>query len=86
MGIYCFSCSGNQATADIKNVSARLVTTHSLRKTVTTKQAFTNPDGSAIAVNKDYMGVKRNRKRPCPGAFELPAYGNQEWLVWKKND
>lgn len=74
------------AAADIKKVPARLVTTHSLRKTVTTNQAFTNPDGSAIAVNKDYMGMKRNRKKPCPGAFELPAYGNQEWLVWKKND
>lgn len=68
----------------LKAMPTQLVNTQSLRKTVTTKQEFTNPDGSAISVDKDYLGEKRNRRKPCPGAFELQKYRNMEWLVWKK--
>lgn len=68
----------------LKAVSTQLVDTHSLRKTVTTQQEFTNPDGSAMSVDRDYWGEKRNRRRPCPGAFEMQKYRNMEWLVWKK--
>lgn len=65
-------------------VPTRFITTSVLRNTITSKQAFTNPDGSAIKIDRDYTGAKRNRKRPCPGAFEIQKGNLKTCLVWEK--
>lgn len=69
----------------LRKISTELIRTSTLRKTVTTCQDFTNPDGSAITIDKDYMEVKRNRKRPCPGAFEMQKE-EASFLVWKNRN
>jgi alpha-L-arabinofuranosidase len=42
---------------------------------------FENPDGSAVNVNTDYFGKKRDRKHPAAGPFERPEIG---WLPLDK--
>ena len=60
-----------------------MVTTSVLDKAIVPQQAFTNPDGSRLKVDTDYMGNKRNR-HPSPGALEIQTSGYQEWKVWPK--
>ncbi len=64
-------------------VKRRMVTTSVLDKAIVPQQAFTNPDGSRLKVDTDYMGNKRNR-HPSPGALEIQTSGYQEWKVWPK--
>lgn len=66
----------------LHQLSTDMIRTAMLRKTVTTCQDFTNPDGSSIKIDKDYMGSRRNRKRPCPGPFEIREKV-MSYLVWK---
>ncbi|WP_281228982.1 carbohydrate-binding protein [Flavobacterium aquiphilum] len=60
----------------------KLVTTELLGKAVAPQQEFKNPDGSALRIDTDYFGKKRNIANPFPGPFETPVNG--EVKVWPK--
>ena len=62
----------------------KLVTTATLRKPVVTKQAFTNPDGSPIKLNTDYLGIRRKVSNPSAGPFERKSQDANTWKVWNK--
>jgi len=62
--------------------SRKLVTTQLLGKAVAPKQAFENADGSALRIDTDYFGKKRDASNPFPGPFEVPVSG--EVRVWPK--
>jgi alpha-N-arabinofuranosidase len=60
----------------------RLVTTELLGKATVPNLPFENRDGSAIRLNTDYFGKKRNEANPFPGPFEFSGKGNQLIKVW----
>jgi hypothetical protein len=60
----------------------RLVTTELLGRAKIPNQAFTNPDGTPLAVDTDYFGNKRDGKNPFPGPFEISKGGTQTIKVW----
>lgn len=66
------------------NTMCRLVTTETLDKAIIPQQAFMNPDGSTLTIDKDYLGNKRNVLHPYPGPIEIRKSGKQEWKVWPK--
>ena len=66
-------------------IKCKTVTTSTLGKAVVPDQEFTNPDGSRLRVDRDYLGRKR-RGNPSPGAFEIGTFGPQECRVWPKQE
>jgi hypothetical protein len=62
--------------------SAALITTDLLGKTVVAGQCFENPDGSALSVDRDYFGKKRNQNSPSAGPFENRGSGTLQIKVW----
>lgn len=69
----------------INKMRNQLVTTELLGKAKISGQAYENPDGSAISIEKDYFGTLRKRKNPTPGPFEKPGTGKIRLTVWNKN-
>lgn len=68
-----------------KNAEKRtLVKTSTLEKAQIPNQAFTNPDGSPLKIDYDYLGTKRKGSNPYPGPFEAKRSGKIEWKVWQK--
>jgi len=61
-----------------------LVTTSLLDKAIIPDMLFENPDGSALQVNTDYLGTKRNVSNPSPGPFEILSTGIQKIKVWNR--
>jgi len=61
--------------ASIQNPSALPVTSERLGITLVSKQGYVNPDGSPLAVDKDFFGKPRDAKNPTPGPFERPGTG-----------
>jgi alpha-N-arabinofuranosidase len=59
-----------------------LVTSELLGKVLIPDLPFENPDGSAVVVDTDYTGRKRNVKNPSPGPLEISASGKQKIKVW----
>lgn len=59
----------------------KLVTTASLNKAIIPNLPFENVDGSALKVDVDYLGNKRNSANPSPGAFEIMKSGKQKIRV-----
>ncbi|NOX53623.1 MAG: DUF1565 domain-containing protein [Planctomycetes bacterium] len=55
---------------DALDVQTSLVSTQSLGKTLFSNQAFENPDGSPLAIDRDFFGKLRNRSHPTAGPFE----------------
>ena len=77
------------------NVYFRLTPGDALQKTPTTRVttsllgrakvpgvAYENPDGSALTVDSDYFGKKRNEAHPTAGPFENPGPGQLRLKVW----
>jgi alpha-N-arabinofuranosidase len=60
------------------------VTTAKLGQTKVSGCAFENPDGSALRINTDYFGRKRDRQNPFPGPFEKMADTQTAFKVWPK--
>jgi len=60
----------------------QLVTTALLGKARVPGCAYENADGSALKVDTDYFGKKRDSKKPFPGPFEIPADGSRSIKVW----
>ncbi|MGQ7870465.1 right-handed parallel beta-helix repeat-containing protein [Sunxiuqinia sp. sy24] len=64
------------------NLKNKLVTTELLGKAMIPEQAYENPDGSALKIDRDYFGTKRNRKNPSAGPFKNPGIGRIKLKVW----
>jgi len=63
---------------------AQLVTTAVLGKAQIPDCAYENADGSALRIDSDYFGKRRDRKAPFPGPFEPPREGAQTIKVWPR--
>ncbi len=59
----------------ISKMKNQLVSTELLGSVMIPKQQYENPDGSAIIINTDYFGNKRDKRNPTPGPFENPVTG-----------
>ena len=57
------------------------VTTQRLGKAKLPKQAYEQPDGTPIVIDRDYFGNARS-ERPSPGPFEQIKDGEMRWKVW----
>ncbi|MBV8253156.1 MAG: right-handed parallel beta-helix repeat-containing protein [Chitinophaga sp.] len=60
----------------------KLVTTTSLHHAIVPDLPFENPDGSALRIDTDYFGKKRNTINPSPGPFEITTTGKQKLKLW----
>jgi alpha-L-arabinofuranosidase len=65
------------------NASTKLVTTDLLGGARIPELPFENSDGSALAVDTDYLGQPRSREQPSPGPFEKPGRGPVSLPVWE---
>ena len=80
--------TGNQVYLDItldgKNpdLKTQIVTTSILGKAKMPNEAFENPDGSPIKIDKDYFGKRRSDLNPSAGPFENPGKGKLRLRVW----
>jgi hypothetical protein len=63
-------------------LKTQLVTTSLLGKAKLPKEAFENPDGSALIIDDDYFGKKRSELNPSAGPFEHPGKGLLRLKVW----
>ncbi len=61
-----------------------LVTSELLGKVIVPDLPFENVDGSAVRVDTDYFGKKRNPSNPAPGPIETWKNGEQKIKVWPK--
>jgi alpha-L-arabinofuranosidase len=53
-----------------------LVTTALLGKAAIPGVSYENPDGSPLAIDRDYFGQQRSQTNPTPGPFENPGTGS----------
>jgi len=63
-------------------IETQLITTALLGKAKMPKQAFENADGSALEIESDYFGLKRNKENPMAGPFENINEGVLRFKVW----
>lgn len=59
-----------------------LVTTELLGKALIPGVAYEQPDGTALRIDTDYAGTKRNEANPVAGPFEHPETGPFPVKVW----
>lgn len=59
-----------------------LVTTQILGKAIIPGLPFENADGSAVNIDTDFFGRKRNVTNPSPGPFEIVNSGKQKIKLW----
>ncbi|MDR5729652.1 MAG: right-handed parallel beta-helix repeat-containing protein [Terriglobia bacterium] len=59
-----------------------MVTSALLGRAVIPNLPYEQPDGSAIRIDTDYFGKKRNRSNPTAGPFEQPGQGDLKLKVW----
>ena len=64
------------------SMNHELVTTELLGKALLPGQAYTNPDGSSLRIDNDFLGKPRNPENPTPGPFEDPGSGKVRVKVW----
>jgi alpha-L-arabinofuranosidase len=68
---------------ELDNARTTLVTTALLGRARIPELPFVNPDGSALAVDTDYLGKPRSREQPSPGPFGKPGRGPVSLPVWE---
>ena len=61
------------------------VTSGLLGRTRTAGAAFENPDGSPVAVDRDYFGRKRNMLNPFAGPFASAGEGKLRLKLWPRD-
>ena len=66
----------------LKEQKRDLVTTGLLGKVLIPDLPFENADGSAVRIDMDYSGMKRNAAHPSPGPFEIANGGMRTIKVW----
>ncbi len=62
-----------EAGPNLARASTRLVTTALLGRAKIPQLPYENADGSALKINRDFLGKKRNAAHPTPGPFEKPG-------------
>ena len=65
-----------------KEQKRQLVTTQLLGKAKVPNLSYENSDGTALKIDTDYFGKKRNKANPFPGPFENPWNGKIKLKVW----
>ncbi len=60
----------------------RVVTTERLGRAHIPDQAYENPDGTAIIIDSDFPGNKRDDSNPMAGPFENLKPGVNTLKVW----
>jgi len=65
-----------------ETTASRSVNTELLGKAAIPGQAFVNPDGSPLALDRDYHGAGHRRDHPQPGPFAAWPKENQPIKVW----
>ena len=66
----------------VNQAQTSIITTDSLGKTYYSNGYYENPDGTKLAIDKDFFGTVRAPK-PTPGPFENLRQGENEFCVWK---
>jgi alpha-L-arabinofuranosidase len=69
------------ADPEFKEAPTTLVNTKLLGRAVVSGLPFENPDGSPLALDKDFFGRNRHPSKPTPGPFEALAAGPLELEV-----
>jgi hypothetical protein len=67
---------------ELAQAATALVTTGLLGKALIPGLLYENTDGSALKVDMDYFGKKRNETGPSAGPFEVPGAGLLTLKVW----
>ena len=65
------------------NVKTYPVNTDMLGKTYYSNGYFENPDGTKLAIDKDFLGYPRSLERPSAGPFENIGPGRNEFVIWR---
>ena len=65
---------------NVPAAKGNLVTSQALGMAKIPKQQFENADGTALTIDTDYFGNKRNAKSPNAGPFE----SGSNFVVWPK--
>ena len=64
-------------------IKTRPVNTDMLVNTFYSNGYYENPDGSKLAIDKDFAGNARSLERPSVGPFENIRPGQNEFVIWK---
>ena len=64
-------------------VKTHPVNTDMLGKTFYSNGYYENPDGSKLAIDKDFAGNARSLERPSVGPFENIRAGRNEFVIWR---
>ncbi|HTN08721.1 MAG TPA: right-handed parallel beta-helix repeat-containing protein [Agriterribacter sp.] len=67
---------------NLPSMNTQLITTAVLGKTKLPKAVYENPDGTALSIDTDITGKKRNAAQPTPGPIENPGNGVVKIKVW----
>lgn len=74
----------NANPAWVNEQERRLVTTQMLGRARVPDMEFEHADGSAISIDSDYFGSKRDASNPAPGPFAGSKDGKQLIKVWPR--
>jgi hypothetical protein len=68
----------------IDNIRTTPVNTAMLGSTYYSNGFYENPDGTPLAIDKDFLGNSRSLSNPKAGPFEQIRAGAQEIVIWRK--
>jgi hypothetical protein len=68
----------------INNIKTTPVNTALLGATYYSNGFYENPDGTPLAIDKDFLGNSRSQTNPKAGPFEQVRTGAQEIVIWRK--
>ncbi|KAA6325676.1 hypothetical protein EZS27_025139 [termite gut metagenome] len=68
----------------INNIKTTPINTATLGSTYYSNGFYENPDGSPLAIDKDFLGNSRSLTNPKVGPFEQIQAGAQEIVIWRK--
>lgn len=71
-----------QLGPELKGAGTARVTTKSLGRAKIPNLPYENPDGSPVAVDRDYFGRSRSASKPLPGPFESAVHRSRPLKVW----
>ena len=67
---------------NLAKASTQAVTTELLGKAKVPQAGYENPDGTPLAIDRDYFGKARAAVSPTPGPFEKPGSGALRLQLW----
>lgn len=68
--------------ASLSRLSTPYITSGFLGEVKLPKEGYTHPDGTALQIDTDFLGKKRDTVQPTAGPFEKPAPGIIRIKVW----